>query len=125
LLKLLRTSDSPRTIEHIVEALASYETNDEVTSVLVKVGSKDNLAPDLRLAIAQELLRRGEREGVRILIQTLSAGGPPLAMNRVAQQLRTATGKSFDFDPMSSSKAKQKAIQKWQEFWKQQREDLQ
>lgn len=78
----------------------------------------------VRNASALALARLGDKEGIPILIKNLESEAVEnneLVRAQAVEFLREATGREFGFDAQSPAADREKAIQRWENWWQGQR----
>lgn len=111
LLRLLRHSESKRVRKHVVETLRAYDGS-RIEPVLEEVGSStSNLS--LKLAIAEELVRRNNAGGLELLLAILQSDGPLMTRQNALRALQKVTGENFGYDVMGDHGEQKDALEEW------------
>ncbi len=116
LLQILETSESERVKEHVIQTLRVYD-HEKIEEVLLEQSSRES-SPSLRLSIASELLRRGNREGLRVLLQAVETDAPVLTRRKAIRKLRQETENNFGYDSLGNDQSNREAVRDWKQFLK-------
>jgi HEAT repeat protein len=114
LIRLLKNAGSVRIKEHTVKTLSAY-SSDKIDRLFTKqLESETNHS--LKILMAQELAKRGNKEGLRELLTVLQSDAPALTRRKALQILRDRTGENYGYELLGNTEQNSSALRKWDQY---------
>ena len=113
-----RIQDHPsdRLLEHAATALAALGDAAAIPGLFS--AGKSDLDPDLRLTLAEAILRLHGARGLELVLGALEGDPPLLARRRALTLLRVYFGQDFGYEPESATEARAMAVRRLEAWWK-------